>query len=224
MALMFLSFGAILLTGSRAPIIAILFGYAALFFIAAFGKGMFSAKKKVLLLIFIVGISAAVLLPILAGKLEMFEKAMSIIERATNFSGISSGSDGSVLGRAQKIETGTAAVLDNSVIFGTGISSTPFVWVDNSFVRLLIDSGFGGLMLFAFIILGFVFNVFKTARANGNIRLFYVFFLACLTYFVNSVSTEFFLVTRSIFPFIILVCLIYKLISMPDLSKERAGP
>ncbi|MFA5104874.1 MAG: O-antigen ligase family protein [Candidatus Margulisiibacteriota bacterium] len=212
--LLFLTFGAILLTGSRAPMIAMLFGYVILLFVCSFGKNMAASLKKMFLLMLIISSIAFIILTVFAGRFAIYEKTMDVIDRSVSFSDIASGSDGSVMGRMEKIELGTGTVLDHSVMFGTGVSSTPFLWVDNSVVRLLIDSGFGGLVLFAIILVLFIVNAFKTAKTNGNMRLFYVFFLACFTYFVNSVSTEFFLVARSVFPFIILICLLYKLISV----------
>lgn len=218
--LLFLSFGAILLTGSRAPMIAILIGYGILTLICFFGKKMAMPIRKLGLLILIVIGIGFVMSTVFIGKIEVYEKTMVVIDRAIRLSNIVSDSDSSVMGRAQKIELGTNTVLNGPVVFGTGVSSTPFVWVDNSVARLIIDAGFGGLALFFAILVVFIANASRIAVKLGNIRLFYVFLIVCITYFVNSISTEFFLVTRSIFPFAILVCLIYKLMETPGNHDE----
>ena len=107
----------------------------------------------------------------------------------------------------------------SSVILGIGPQASPH-WFDNSVIRLLIDSGVAGLVCFTIALGIFLVNVHKRADSEQKRSYFYILLVATSAFVVNNFSTEFFLVTRIGFPFVIFLGLLYKLVGYPDASSE----
>ncbi|MCT7995241.1 O-antigen polymerase [Laspinema olomoucense] len=103
-------------------------------------------------------------------------------------------------------------VTEGPILIGIGFQSYHIVWLDTSIGSLLIASGIVGLCVFIAIILIFLLKNYYVAIKNSRKKEFYSLALVTFNYILTNIATEFFLVTRSIVPFIIFIALSTQLI------------
>ena len=213
--MLLVSGAAIILTGSRAPIIAIGMGVFVLTVIylrrtRIHAMVRFSALFAVLVVA--VAIVRSFALGIEAGGVS------SVVRRTFSFD------VEDLLPRMVKVTRGIEELSSSSVILGIGPQASPN-WFDNSVIRILIDSGLAGLLCFGLALSLSLANANRMANSERKRVYFNILLVATSVFVVNNLSTEFFLVTRVGFPFVILFGLLYSLIRYPDgLSNiGRAG-
>lgn len=181
-------FYACLLTFSRT-------GYVSLFS----GLGIFSLfkRRQLILLILII----LVLFPLLAPE--------SVWERASTIGGIFVGElPESARARKQAWEVAWYNDIAQSPLIGNGPGYLPFGYVDNEYVRILVDIGFAGLIAFLWLI----FRLFQKANQSYNAStegtfhrgLSAGYFIALIAMSVHAFGATSFTSIRSMEAFIIL--------------------
>jgi len=107
-------------------------------------------------------------------------------------------------------------IFDGPILIGIGITSSELVWYDNAIAAILVSSGLLGVIVFALIILSYSNHLFKISLINRRKKEYFALASVFCTYaLINVISTEFFLVTRSITPFALLCGLLIILIKKP---------
>jgi len=208
---------AVMLTGSRAAVIALAVGLPVLLainFTKINIKSILCFSNILPVLIVIIAIVICQFYNFdFESRLNRYTR--QVIERTFSFNI----NDRSYLSRIKKITFGVNQLTESSIIFGIGPQASP-MWYDNSIMRLLIDTGVAGLLFFLFGVLIFLKNAYKMSVRKNKRFYFYILLISFIVYIINNLSTEFFLVTRSSFPFILLSGLLYKLIISSDISYK----
>lgn len=120
------------------------------------------------------------------------------------------------------VESIGLVVKEGPILIGIGMLSTGQVFLDNAIAAILLSSGVIGCILFGFIVANFLKRSFKTARQNNRMSEFLILIFVVANYILNNiVVSEFFLVTRSMVPFVLLCCLIRAVINKPEIGHSN---
>ncbi|MBS4218991.1 O-antigen ligase family protein [Bacillus sp. FJAT-49711] len=212
------SFGALLLTGSRTGILTLAIVMVVIlitYFFKSFKIGLIKYRTIFFVLTLILLIPVAVYSYDLVNQQDNYKE--NLINRALNFN---LAEDQSSLSRLNKARMGLELVNKELIFIGVGMQSTEMVWFDNSIANIVVSSGYLGLIAFIFIIVSFIKNTYKVAVRHDRLREFNVFFVVFTHYILVNMITEYFLVSRSIVPFIVFIILIIKVINIPKFEQQ----
>lgn len=212
------SFGALLLTGSRTGILTLSI-IITVILITKFFKSFKTSLIKYRTIFFV--LTFILLIPVAVYNYDVINlkdsNIESLINRALNFN---LAEDQSSLSRLSKAKTGLEIVNNELIFIGVGMQSTEMVWFDNSIANIVVSSGYLGLIAFILIIISFMKNTYNMAVRHARLKEFTVFFVVFSHYILVNMITEYFLVTRSIVPFIVFISLIVKIISIPKIEQQ----
>lgn len=196
-----LSLGAVLLTGSRTPFIAL--AATAMVGLSTMRVRIGRARRGTMALVGVSIVAITVAALVLANsRIIDFEQVSQLLARATNFD---FANDQSANARILKTTIGLHNVWESGIVIGPGVFRFGR-WFDNGLMRILHDFGFFG---FLFLLL-FVARVALDALADGG-RYGRVAFLGLVCFSVGNVATEFFLVPRASVPFVVATWLLIRL-------------
>jgi len=199
-----ISFGAIILTGSRSGLLV--------FIIGIFIYGIVNIKKFIVYLPIIIGTISVFM--VLSNFIEIPHNYMLLVERASNFD---VSNDASSMGRITKMLVG---INDSSYILyllGVGLMQSSYTWYDSLVGILMSHVG-----LLGFISFFFVLYVFRLNTINIPIKSHYkiIFTIVLYCYIIANFITEYFFISRSVFPIVIyLFILHYSIKSQYEESK-----
>jgi hypothetical protein len=167
--------------------IAILFTYSRTSYVAIGGAILIygSVKHRRLLLILLV---LAIVLPLLAPQ--------SVMDRMATVTGVATGSNpSSWASRLEAWEIAWNRTAASDLLFGLGIYSVQFGDVDSEYMRILLDTGIAGLLLFGWVLLRFGRLAYRTHDAlaeytfpKGYFAGYLMLFLALVIHAVAATS------------------------------------
>ncbi len=213
--------GALFLTGSRNGILSFAVTMVIFFVIATVARGSrgeaFIRPSHVL-----VGLcgSAALMSVLLffADTIQLGETIDALILRIVEIDL----NDHSFIARVDKLISAFTEVVDQGpVVIGIGMLAAEITWYDSSIASLLLVGGIFGLILFCVAIMVFVANLSRVARQNQRNGEFMMVVMLIINYVIANLITEFFLVTRSVVPFVVNLCLIVNLIYVPRMQLSQ---
>jgi hypothetical protein len=175
------------------------------------GSARINTTKVALVLILILGL---VLLLIVAGDTP---EVRNLVDRATN---LDFANDISSQSRIRKMGLAIDSIMnENAMLIGIGMQSTRMDWIDSSIGALLLMSGGLGLVLVVSIILMYLARM---KRENKRSETYIVLLFVVINYVLSNLISEYFLVTRSVLPFLINLVLLEKLM-YDERRMEDAG-
>ena len=190
-----LSFGAMLITGSRNGIVSIAICVLIIWWITRPGRRGAVYKHDIALLAILLIVLFLGIMFISSRTSGLFTSEYgikSLIERATKLDF----NDNSASFRLLKFSYAFEETLSGPAIIGIGAITSKMGWYDGSIASLLANSGFGGF--FVFIIL--IYTMLKKNHAKGllnkNEDYTQIYFILFINYIISNLITEFFLVTR----------------------------
>jgi len=178
---------ALLFCGSRNGLLTI--GLYLIIFLGTSAKRTFSAIFCFLLTIFLIQYSNI--------DLEIDKTLFRLLERSGDFDL----SDQSSSNRLLKLRIAMDFWGMNYYFFGLGFFSSPMIWYDGLFGHLTAYFGIAIIYIFALIIKFFIWLVSK-----GQFTVSFLFVL----YLVANFITEFYCITRSILPFMVMLMYFFK--------------
>ena len=203
-----LSIGALLLTGSRTGIFIYILGIG-IYALFAGGRGLIIGLVSLLLCVV-----AALVLPSMIGSAP--EQVIALADRVISTDVTS---DSSFAGRIVKMKVGIADAEYSLYLLGIGVLHSSYIWYDSSVGVLLSHVGLLGLIFS--LVLVFRFWVGTISLAKGFRRNSVVFTIIVFCYVVANAVTEYFLISRSVFPFLI-YCFILREYFKLEATQERA--
>ena len=198
---------ATLSTASRSGTVILFIGFMYIFI----SKSTLRSFLKLLLLMII--LLSIIVMAINFISDDINELIEPLFNRAFSFN-ISNDDSASI--RFLSLET---AFSDSSSLFnllGVGVLSSSKVWFDGGLSTFIANTGFIGFILFIGFIVAFIISTIKYKNKYSSI-LILMFILYGLINFIS----EYFLVTRSVFMFVIYTSLLYVLINQNNLKKEK---
>lgn len=94
-------------------------------------------------------------------------------------------------------------ILNGAVLIGIGAVATHQIFYDNALASLLVNAGILGIICFGGLVYQYMMKVYRE-ELSDQITNYYVFLAVLMNYvLINVTCSEFFLITRSIFPFTI---------------------
>jgi len=220
---------AMLLTGSRNGIVTS-GAVVSLFLLSVLMKGLLSENRPLRVTKRSFRLYALVLLLICgmffvsAECSQRMGKAERILDRAFSFD---FSADASVLGRVRKLASAANLVLNGPILIGIGMQSSPRRFFDGALGALLVSAGLLGVFVYAAIPVLFLAGLRTSAKRNGRNAEYVIAFFVTLNYALANLITEFFLVSRSVIPFCILLGLLTRRIrtsSLPMPTSDSAAP
>jgi hypothetical protein len=213
-----LGIAALLLTGSRGGLLTFAgtVGLLATMELARkLSRGRLTVRRATLVT---AAVGVAVVAGILAfnahGVVNQSQEVLRLLDRALNFG---FGNDASAQSRLQKNWDAIVLLSHQIPLIGVGMQSVGRSWYDSSIGALLVSSGLVGGVLFLCALTAFLWENLKAARANARFPEFTVLFFVVVNYAAANLITEFFLVTRSLVPFVLWAGLASQLIHRPNL-------
>jgi hypothetical protein len=198
------SLGAVLLTGSKSGL--------AIIIISILAYSLLNIKKILSWtpLIFILLILAMAIFYI-----EIPKNYISLLERATTFH-----IDESTLSRIIKMFIGIKDAENAFFLVGAGILNSSLIWYDSLIGILMSHSGLLGFLSFFFILYVFWLNTMLINVKKNEIKN--IFTIVLLGYILANFITEFFLLSRSVFPIIIYLFITYQYLKLEeDLASKK---
>jgi hypothetical protein len=213
-----LGIAALLLTGSRGGILTFA-GTAGL--LAAvelarkLSRGRLTVRRATLVTAAVGMVAVAGILAFNAhGVVSRSQEVLRLLDRALNFG---FGNDASAQSRLQKNWDAIMLLSHQIPLIGVGMQSVGRSWYDSAIGALLVSSGLIGCVLFLCALAAFLGENWKAAQANSRFQEFSALFFVVVNYAVANLITEFFLVTRSLVPFVLWAGLASQLIHRPNL-------
>jgi len=208
--LIIISMGSIFLTGSRTGVVVLVSG---LFISLCFAK---SIRK--ILKILSVSILFFLFVYIFLEKFVLTSNhSFKIVERCF----MNPFNDDSGLGRIVKL---IIAIRESDYCFnllGSGILSSQQTWYDGFFSIMIAHGGFCGVFVFLSWISFIVVKYKIISEQNLRIGEYRYLLIVLAVYAVSNIITEYFLVTRSYFPFAVFISVLMTKIRSPIKEIER---
>ena len=170
-----------------------------------------------------------IIVPVYIGKVSMMSEAerrkywfiVDTVARTTQINIFKKG-DESTGARIDKFIYVLKEIKPQGFLIGNGIFNTG--WFDNAIAQFLYTSGLFGLAIFIVIIKNFIAKAKFYAIQNNKRNEFIVFKYTLYFYiFANALVTEFILVTRSIFPSLSLIILLYLEIKLSNSNQVKVA-
>lgn len=150
-------------------------------------------KKHKLRIFFITTIAAIIIVQL--SNIEIYGKLLEIFERLSSRAVNIDLSDQSSSNRLVKLSIAIDEWSKNGYLFGKGLFSTNLIWYDGLIAHLIAYFG-----IFSIVFLLLLFNKILHLRKFNKLTS-----LIFLLYLISNFITEFYLVTRSIFPFLLIL-------------------
>ena len=183
-----LSASAIVLTGSRTGLVVFTLGI---------GLYVMTAGRRVMIGFFgSFGALSIGLLFLVSSGIAMPDEIMMLTNRIT---GTDFSSDSSFLGRIEKMGIGLVDSEKMYYLFGVGVLHSSLIWYDSLVGSLMSHVGLLGSMIFVLILFKLWRNTVYAAKTKTSIIV--AVMLVC--YVIANFITEYFLISRSVFPFLI---------------------
>ncbi len=208
--------GSVLLTGSRGPMITIPVTLLAAVLVNLSGRLRVRTHTLRLLVASLILAAAGAFFVgrvALVNFTSVTDVFGSLAERAFRL-GLDPSTDQSVRSRLFKAAIG----LDNLMAVGAFLGPGPFIhptWFDNGLIRIAHDLGIIGLVIVVFLVLWLLARALERRWEFGLVP-----FVGLVTYLVSNLATEFFLVSRSVVPVVVVLWL---LLQRTDLAKYVDG-
>jgi hypothetical protein len=193
------SLGAVLLTGSKSGLVVIIFSI--LF------HSLLNIKK---ILSWTPSFFISLMLVMAIFYIGMPKSHMYLLERATTFNL----NDESYLSRITKMFTGIKDAENTFFLVGTGILTSSLTWYDSLIGILMSHSGALGFLSFFFILYYFWRNTMLINVKKSEIKN--IFTILFFGYILANFITEFFLLSRSLFPVIIYLFITYQYLKLEE--------
>lgn len=197
-----LSVSAIVLTGSRTGLLVFTIGI---------GLYLLLVGKRFLIGIF-AGLGALSMgLFFLVNSGSMPDEIMILTDRIT---GTDISTDSSFLGRIQKMVIGFADSEKMYFLFGVGVLHSTLVWYDSLVGSLMSHVGLLGAIVFISLLFMLWKNTVCSVKLKSKASIIVAIMILC--YLIANLITEYYLVSRSVFPF-----LVYLFISREYIRLEK---
>ena len=201
--IVFLTIGAMILSGSRTGLLSIMLTFL---FIAV--QEIFTRLVKGKIRFTLKGV-AVVLLIVAALYLALFRLTNFGMEGLSFLVGrifsLDFAGDVSVGGRLIKARYVIDQILNGPLVIGLGMQSTHHTWFDNAYMAVIFSTGFAGLLVLLSIVLIFLRERRNEAVKHGTLKDYTALKYLFINYLLCGISSEFFLVTRGLVPFVVLV-------------------
>jgi len=208
-----LAFGALLLTGSKTGILIIL-----IYFIIICIRSIKNLSKKNLMIIIITTITISTASLILNNTLHdnAAGKYLYLYNRAITYNV----EGDSINGRLQKAITALNEISPNYLLIGNGPTGASLKWYDGGVSIILAHGGVLGLLSLIIYIYMIIAGSKRMCINRKTFRLHEVFTLLIFIYFILSVITEHYLITRNILPVATLLSVIYANIKLNNIESS----
>ena len=123
----------------------------------------------------------------------------NLIQRALNFDLIN---DPSSLSRVRKLKLALDNNLDTGLLFGQGFLTQRARWYDGGFATINAYFGLTGALVVLILLYNFFSNRIFSYRKSQPV-LFAVLYSFTMSYIITNLISDYFLLTRSIFPFVL---------------------
>ncbi len=207
---LFVAFAALVLTGSRSGLAIYIIGI--ILYNLIYIKGFFKLIFFMLIIIIII--------ILFSPNIDLTDDYIRLIERASNFD---LEDDGSSLNRIVKMNIGINDAENMYYLLGIGIFKSSLVWYDSLIGILMAHTGMLGFLSFLVVLIFFILNNNKYKKYD-NKNYYALFVIILFTYLVANFITEFFLVSRSVFPVLIYLFILHQYMKLEYQKniKERS--
>ena len=122
--------------------------------------------------------------------------------------------------RVKKMFIGIEDASIFNYLIGIGIFKATLGWYDSLIGSLMSAVGLIGIIVFIYILFRLVLNNQK--YVDGNTKVYnYLFIILLICYFIANNTTEFYLVSRSVFPFILYLSILYHYMRFEYSKKNK---
>lgn len=208
--LIIVSLGANLATGSRTGLVAAVVGLSVLGFDETVRRIRHISKRRgvrpatIVLLLVVVVLAVSAFVVLVQRTAQQRYGVQYLIERTLNFE---LANDQSANARLIKAEYAFGTVWDHLKFIGIGMPSTTHDWFDIGISAIFFTGGILGTVVFFTILAVFLAKMHRRAVVNDQRLAFRALAYAFLSYGVSHVGAEYFLVTRSVVPFLLFIYL-----------------
>lgn len=136
---------------------------------------------------------------------------------------VSFGGDESVDSRLGKALYAIQVVFGGPVLLGIGSQSTFHTWFDGTLPNVLVNAGAAGVALFLLVLYFFLRHARARARLQGTMGSYNALEYLFINYFICSISTESFLVTRGLVPFAVFAAIFLRRIYLGAEAATAQG-
>ncbi len=195
-----LSLSAILMTGSKTGILILLIGLVLSLFIMKKKYILYTIGTVSIGLLFIYSLSYMSSL-----NMEFINHFIYLSNRTIDYEILNNIAESS---RIKKMYVGISDASIFNYFIGIGIFKSTLTWHDSLIGSLMAHVGVIGIGVFLYILVQLVLNNQKYFDSNTKIYN-YLFIILLVCYFISNNITEFYLVSRSLFPFIMYLAILY---------------
>ena len=194
---------ALTLSGSKTGVLVLLVGLFLLLF--KINNLLFKINKKYILYAGVGIISFYVSLHTLTTLNVLSYNFMFVLNRIFDFSFLDNLSQYS---RVVKMGKGIEDAAIFQYLIGTGIFKSSRIWFDSLIGALFSHIGLIGILVFLYLLFRLVLNNRKYLNRD-TMKYNYLFIVILVCYFIANLITEFFLISRSVFPFVLYLAILY---------------
>lgn len=203
---------ALLMTGSKVGILILLIGFILSLFIMKKKYIFYTIGAVSFGFLFIYSLSHISFL-----NIEIVNHFIFLSKRTINYDILNHISE---MSRVKKMFIGIddASIFD--YIIGIGIFKSTLGWYDSLIGSLMSHVGLIGITAFIYILIRLALNNQKYLDSNTK-AYYYLFIILLVCYFIANNVTEFYLVSRSVFPFILYLAILYHYMRLEYSTKNR---
>lgn len=202
-----ISLTAMLLTGSRTGILVYMIGMS---------MYLISTDKRFSSAIFtLICVSTLTSIVIIFSDIQIPDEYVRLVDRITS---TDLSNDSSVLGRIQKLAIGLADSERSYFFIGTGVLHSSLIWYDSLAGSLMSHVGLLGCTIFFLILYKLRKNTVHSGLKNKKKATMFTILLIC--YVTANLITEYFLVSRSVFPFLVYLFILHQYVKLENYDSK----
>ncbi len=207
-----LSLAALLMTGSKTGILILVISLIMSLFIMKKKYIFYTIATVSIGLLFIYSLSHMSSL-----NIEFINHFIFLSNRAFSYESLSAYLESN---RIEKMYMGIADASIFNYFIGVGIFKSILTWYDSLIGSLMSHVGLVGILAFLYVLFRLVLNNQKYVDSHTKVY-YYLFIILLICYFIANNITEFYLVSRSVFPFVMYLSILYHYMRLEYLKKDK---